>query len=110
VNPCRSSCSDSFFYSLSQGRASPHFDDRSDGVISRLNSEFPEAVTMEMETFHLLDLARCAIQPMAAAAAVICVANRHTNEIVDTDRMRELETEGGRAVMSAIAAIDLNAI
>ena len=64
----------------------------------------------EMETFQLLHLASCARQPMAASAAVICVANRHTDEVLDTETMRELETAGGRAVLEAITQIDLFAI
>jgi uridine phosphorylase len=57
------------FYS-SQGRSSSHFDDRNDELIGVLNRERAEVVTMEMETFQLLHLARCAnaSQPIAASA------------------------------------------
>ena len=57
------------FYS-SQGRASSHFDDRNDELISVLNRERAEVVTMEMETFQLLHLAHCcnAREPIAASA------------------------------------------
>ena len=42
----------------SQGREDDHFDDRSAGLFERLASEQPDAASMEMESFQLLDLAR----------------------------------------------------
>lgn len=41
-----------------QGRSSAIFDDRNDGVIDDVIGSAPEVVSMEMETFHLFDLAR----------------------------------------------------
>ena len=61
------------FYS-SQGRQGSHFDDANEDLIDEVNAFSSDIVTMEMETFQLLHLARSARQPMAAAAAVICVA------------------------------------
>ena len=61
------------FYS-SQGRQGSHFDDANEDLIDEVNGFSSDIVTMEMETFQLLHLARSARQPMAAAAAVICVA------------------------------------
>ena len=94
------------FYS-SQGRQGSHFDDGNDDLIAEVNAFSSDIVTMEMETFQLLHLARSARQPMAAAAAVICVANRHTDEVIETEVMRRLESEGGRAVLRAITRLAL---
>ncbi len=47
----------------------------------------------------------CALVP--SLQAVICVANRHTDEVLSTKTMRALETAGGRAVLEAIAKFEL---
>lgn len=41
-----------------QGRVGLFFDDRNETLVDGLISEFPDVVSLEMETFHLLDLAR----------------------------------------------------
>ncbi|KAL7547836.1 hypothetical protein ACHAWF_012227 [Thalassiosira exigua] len=98
------------FYS-SQGRPSPHFDDDNATLLDELRSHPADIVTCEMETFHFLDLARCATKfPMAAGAAVICVASRSTGEVLETSTVRELEREAGRAVLEAIVSFDLDSI
>jgi hypothetical protein len=43
-----------------QGRLGGDFDDQNEGLISALCKAHPSLVSLEMETFHLLDLARCA--------------------------------------------------
>lgn len=42
-----------------QGRIGGDFDDRNAGLISALCAAHPNLISLEMETFHLLDLARC---------------------------------------------------
>lgn len=42
-----------------QGRPSRDFDDRNEHVLTDLLTMYPDCCTLEMETFHLLDLARC---------------------------------------------------
>lgn len=66
------------FYS-SQGRTGSHFDDFNDGLIERLTEEQPELLTLEMETFQLLDLARCSRGAVRGAAFAICLAQRYDN-------------------------------
>jgi hypothetical protein len=43
-----------------QGRIGGDFDDGNDGLVDALVAGLPHLVSLEMETFHLLDLARCA--------------------------------------------------
>ena len=42
-----------------QGRTGPDFDDRNEHVIQQLCRMHPNAISLEMETFQMLDLARC---------------------------------------------------
>merc|ERR1712032_1028976 len=80
------------FYS-SQGRVSSHFDDGNENLLQDLESSAHGIVTCEMETFHLLDLARCSRKyPIAASAAVICIASRSSGEVMETSAIRELES------------------
>ena len=44
---------------LQHGRTGGDFDDRNETLIDALLEAQPSATTLEMETFHLLDLARC---------------------------------------------------
>ncbi len=48
------------FYS-SQGRPSHNFIDHNEHVLTDLLTKYPQTLTMEMETFHLFDLARCSM-------------------------------------------------
>jgi hypothetical protein len=95
-----------------QGRAATHFDDRNDGLLDRIDAEAGRVTTMEMETFHLLDLARrsgrgAADGTVIAAAACMGVANRRTGGVVAAARLKELESVAGRAVLEAVAAFEL---
>jgi uridine phosphorylase len=66
------------FYS-SQGRLGSHFDDGNEQIIEQLLMEHPELISLEMETFHLLDLARCSRNSIKAAAFCIAAAERYSN-------------------------------
>ncbi|KAF4320562.1 hypothetical protein BBO99_00005512 [Phytophthora kernoviae] len=74
------SCS---FYS-SQGRLDSAFDDRNEQLVENLTKTHPELHTLEMETFHLLDLAQRSRGSIQATAAVLVVANRITGQVVDS--------------------------
>ena len=65
------------FYS-SQGRTTSAFRDANEGLIARVRADVPGARSMQMETFHLFDLARCsaAASPIRASAAAIILASR----------------------------------
>jgi uridine phosphorylase len=69
------------FYS-SQGRTGGHFEDVNEAVIEQLMSQHPQLVSLEMETFHLLDLARCSKGSIKAAAFCIAAAERYSNRWV----------------------------
>jgi uridine phosphorylase len=101
------------FYS-SQGRISENFHDFNSKVISNLEAR-PELATLkclEMETHHLLDLARCSTKKakIYAAGAAMVIANRHTLEGIDKQTLCELEEIGGRAGLEALIAFPLPTI
>ena len=78
-------------------------------LLPHLMNFHPTLKSMEMESFQLLALARSAKPKgsVRAAAAAIIVANRPTGDVVDADTFRHVENMGGRAVMSALAAVSL---
>ena len=94
------------FYS-SQGRSDPNFEDFNESLHHDLLKQVPEAGTMEMETFHLLDLARCSKGTIRAAAAVIVLANRPLNQVASEDTLASLEFYGGKAMLDALTQLTL---
>ena len=93
------------FYS-SQGRITEGFQDQNENVISDYQAQFPDAGTLEMETFHLLDLARCA-KDITAAAAMIVLAQRKSNDFLPTETTHILERQGGAAALETLAEFPL---
>jgi len=93
---------DSFY--ASQGRIDSHFDDRSDDLLELLKREHPSVCSMEMESFQLLHLANCSKGTIKAAATAIVVANRPTGKVMDGETLSFVESNGGKAVLRAIAA------
>jgi hypothetical protein len=63
----------SIFIILLLDRIDENFDDQNATVISQVESRFPAARTLEMETFILLHLASCSKAPIHASSAVIVV-------------------------------------
>ncbi|KAL1496552.1 hypothetical protein AB1Y20_014158 [Prymnesium parvum] len=105
-----SACS---FYS-SQGRRDPAFDDGHEECdpVEAVRRMHPDATSMEMETFHLLDLARCARptpHAVRATAASIIVAHRPSGRVASAASVALLESRGGAAVLRALAATPLAA-
>lgn len=96
---------DSFY--ASQGRRSSHFEDRNDHILSHLLKLHPNVVSLEMETFQLLDLARCSRGSIVAAAAVIALADRQSNGFIQAGRIEELEREAGQACLEALVRREL---
>jgi uridine phosphorylase len=94
------------FYS-SQGRIDDEFDDGNETIIDEVCAFYPDARTMEMETFQLFHLAKCSKQPFIASAAAIVVANRANNSTVSGERLSRVEEIGGRATLHAVATLDL---
>lgn len=95
------------FYS-SQGRRSGWFEDRNDSLLADLLRCYPAAVTLEMETAQLLDLARCSGGSVRAAAGVIVLADRTSNGFLGAQRIEQLERAAGQACLAALAATQLD--
>ena len=95
------------FYS-SQGRRSAAFDDRNECLLADLLARYPSAVTLEMETAMLLDLARCSRGSIRAAGAVIALADRQSNNFLAADRIERLERLAGQACLAALAKTPLD--
>lgn len=89
------------FYS-SQGRLGTEFSDCNSELLDDLVQRYPECLTLEMETFHLLDLARCSGGQVVGAAAAIVLAQRQTNEFLDSHRLYLLERAAGAAALNAL--------
>ena len=96
------------FYS-SQGRVDDNFHDfNQDLVTDFVCNKLPDAASMEMETFNLLNLAICsAKQVIHASAAAIVVANRHSADVADASTLNDLECQGGEAFLSALAVFEM---
>lgn len=97
------------FYS-SQGRLTGLFHDYNEKVIDALEGAagLEGLRALEMETHHLLDLARCSLPSgkIYAAGAAMVLANRHTNEALPKRRLEELEEVGGHAGLEALIAFE----
>ena len=91
------------FYS-GQGRIDPNFDDQNGSIVDTLTTKYPEAKSMEMESFMLLHLANCSKKRVHAAAAAIVVANRRSADVVDGDTLSRVESDGALALLRAITA------
>uniref|UniRef100_K3WN14 Nucleoside phosphorylase domain-containing protein n=1 Tax=Globisporangium ultimum (strain ATCC 200006 / CBS 805.95 / DAOM BR144) TaxID=431595 RepID=K3WN14_GLOUD len=94
------------FYS-SQGRIDSAFDDRNEKVVENLLAKYPDLHTLEMETFHLLDLAQRSRGSIVATAAVLVVANRKTAQVVAVDVLEAVEVFWGRAILTCLAQHEL---
>lgn len=98
------------FYS-SQARTDGNFDDKNGGLISQIQKTCTPT-SMEMESFHLLDLARSTRAPnkIASASAVVVVANRVTGEVVEGRKLAEVEGRVGIALLRAVCGVDLGEV
>ena len=101
------------FYS-SQGRASPGdpFKDLNKGLLDRLLARYPKLCSMQMETFHLIDLAeRTQAGPVSqrvrASGGAIVLTNRFIQNVAGAEDVRALESMGGRAALKALARCPL---
>ncbi|KAG6967149.1 hypothetical protein JG688_00006457 [Phytophthora aleatoria] len=96
------------FYS-SQGRLDPAFDDRNEQLVENLTKTHQDLYTVEMETFHLLDLAQRSRSSIQATAAVLVVANRLSGQVVASDVLKRQESFWGQVILETIAATPLQA-
>ncbi|KAL9646710.1 hypothetical protein ABK040_001133 [Willaertia magna] len=95
------------FYS-SQGRNDPRFDDENDEVEKEL--QLLHVKSLEMESFQLLDLARCVKTniKVKACAATLVLAQRVENVFIDVNLKHEREILMGKIGLEAIIKCPLN--
>lgn len=98
-----SACS---FYS-SQGRTDERFADRNASLVDELMDAHPNIVTLEMESFHMFDLARIVNPPVRACACTIVLAQRKHDDFLPFDRLKELEVVAGAAVLETVANVEM---
>ena len=100
---------DSFY--ASQGRTGDDFDDANEDILDELIlKSYPDVVSLEMETFHLLDLARCSSDgSVKAASCAIVLAERRSNDFLSAERIAFMERAAGRAALSTLAKADVAA-
>jgi uridine phosphorylase len=104
VFPCLNVTGDSFY--SSQGRQDANFDDQNQHLIENILAAYPAATTLEMETFHFLDMAHNCLPRgcFRASASTIVLAQRRSNDFITPDVADMLEIECGRAVLTAVTS------
>jgi len=96
-----------YFYA-SQGRIDTNFLDRNKTLIEEtLIKNQPNVLSLEMETFHLFDMADISKNTIIATGAEIVLAQRTTGDFVDLDLKHKRELELGRARFEAIIEVPL---
>jgi len=95
-----------YFYPT-QGRIDRDFEDHNEGIITKISTEYPEVKSLEMETFHLLDLARISVGTIRASAIAIVLAQRKTNAFLSNEEINKMEEIAGRATLTAITSCSL---
>ncbi|KAG2498251.1 hypothetical protein HYH03_004001 [Edaphochlamys debaryana] len=94
------------FYS-SQGRTGSLFDDGNEGLLGGLAAQHPDLVSLEMETFQLLDLARCSRGSIRATGMCVALAERYSNDFLEYSKLEALEIAGGTAALRALKRVPL---
>jgi len=94
-------CSADTFYS-SQGRSDDNFRDYNSKVIDDLVEKHPDVVSIEMETFHLFDMARVSKNRIVVSANAIILAQRRSNVVLSFDELHVLEMQAGEAALNAL--------
>ena len=95
------------FYS-SQGRVTPQFWDDNQDLIARIHKMYPDAQSLEMETFVLFHLAAsCRKDRIYAAGCAMVFADRISNDFISKSKVEQLEAQAGRAVLESIVDFPL---
>jgi len=106
VHECVGASSDSFY--SSQGRSTQGFSDRNSAVIPTLCAAGVAA--LEMETFHLLDMARASASGgggrIFASSAAIVLFNRPSGVSLEGDRVKQMEGICGRAALETLVSFE----
>lgn len=94
------------FYS-SQGRIIHDFDDQNEDLIATVMPK--ETLAIQMETFHLLDLARSSLKNRSVIAAGNCLvlAQRYTDKFIDDQLKQERERLLGKSALEALILVQL---
>jgi len=89
------------FYS-SEGRVSKFFQDSNGHILEKIKQAYPEALSMEMENFHLFDLAENSGGSINAAAATVVYANRFTEEFINAELQQFITAAVSSGILEAI--------
>ena len=93
------------FYS-SQGRPSSVFDDQNEDILSKIAS-FPKAIAVEMETFHLFDLADISRGRLRAAGSALIIAARQSKGFINPETKEHWVLQYGKALLHALATFPI---
>ncbi|KAL0230247.1 hypothetical protein PCE1_003808 [Barthelona sp. PCE] len=95
------------FYSA-QGRVGVHFDDKNEHILDRIVNEVPDAVNIEMESFHLFDLAENAMPgyEMYVSAIAIIIAKRDSGAFITNEEKYKAELICGTACLDTIVEFE----
>lgn len=96
------------FYS-SQGRVTKYFDDKNENLIERLEKKHPNCISIEMESFHLLDLASCTTEGngIKTANALIVLAQRKSDKFLPSDEKATKESILGLSALESLKDVEL---
>jgi len=94
------------FYSA-QGRPSDDFADHNEDLIDRV-AAIPKATAIEMETFHLFDLADISQGRLRAGGSALIIAKRKTKDFVTPEKKNEWVDQYGKALLHALASFPID--
>jgi len=90
------------FYS-SQGRRDDNFDDKNSKLFDDISHKYPNASSIQMETFQLFHLARLSKGLIQAGACAIVLAQRRKNEFLNHQTKHKIELISGSACLEMLA-------
>ncbi|GAB5359547.1 hypothetical protein AAMO2058_000553300 [Amorphochlora amoebiformis] len=97
---------DSFYGS--QGRLDPNFLDHNNSLIDDLEERHKDSVSLEMETGHLLHLAKTSTnQKIRAGGCAIVLAQRRSNAFLSGEEKAYMEREAAISVLEALITTPL---
>lgn len=100
------SSADSFY--SSQGRQANDFRDYNENLIREVKKIHPEVMTLEMETFHLFDMAENSLNKFHVSGACIVLASRSKDKFIDINLKKQLEKQLGQAALEALVEFPLD--
>ena len=74
------------FYS-SQGRIDPNFNDENQDVIQKIIQKYPNAISLEMETFQLYSLSKIAKESLQVSACTMVYASRVNDDFIKPEKV-----------------------